>query len=159
MDKASIIQIMCQDPDNPIKRIEYELQLTIQALAVNSESQIASLSPGCITCELYHDFHAYAQTYLALSQQALTKEQRLQIEALSDILEAVPPDDMVCFDNDALARESWQGVRLVARTTLEIMGWPLKTPPNFTESSPGVWRRDQITKIISNKTVSPKGSD
>ena len=132
---------MQRETDSRRDGIEREFRYAIQALAADPDAQIATLSPGCVTCELYEDFAGYYQAYLDAFANDLIEPQRAQIIALHDALEAMPDADCECGNVDLLNRESWSRVRKMARAALESLGWPLQPPPAFHEIEPGVWKR------------------
>ena len=132
---------MSHESDARTTGIEREFRWAIQALASDPDAQVAALSPGCITCELYEGFFGFVEPYLDVFAETLTESQHAQIHVLREALDEIPDNDCECFNNSVLDRESWHNVRMIARNALEMLGWPLESPPGFHETEPGVWRR------------------
>jgi len=130
---------MCEELDKV--GIEREFVYAVQALARKADDQIASQSPGCVTCELYEGFNTYYPLFLSVFESSLSETHREALSALRTAIAEIPECDCVCFDNAMLERESWQGIRRIARRVLDTFRWPNEPPPSFCEAEPDVWNR------------------
>ena len=124
-----------------VKGLEHNLRQALQALALPPAAQVRVLSPGCVTCDLYEDYQVAHRYYLAADDIHPTPEQVESLTALSRILEEVPEEAWICFENACLHHPGWERVREAAQRALEAFAWPLEAPPEFEEDERGVWRR------------------
>jgi hypothetical protein len=125
----------------PTTDFERNLRYTLQALALPPAEQVRVLSPGCVTCDLYEDYRVAHRYYLAADDLHPTPEQVASLTALAGLLEEVPEEAWICFENTCLHHPGWERVREAAQRALEAFGWPLEAPPEFEEGEPGVWQR------------------
>lgn len=115
-------------------------------LALPPEEQQRLNAPGCLTCDLYEDFQAAWRAAQNDADLGLTSEQRGALQALSQALEALAPEDCDCLTPGAVRGPGWQAIRQQAAAALPCFGWQHTTVRPFNQTSPGVWTRPAETE-------------
>jgi hypothetical protein len=121
--------------------LERELRFGLQALTLPAEAQAAYHAGACPTCELWSDF-VYSYEALAPAESPrFSGEQRDALSAVYTALQTVPESERVCWDNAALAGDSWARLRGLATAALAALRWPVEPPTAYRQVSPRVWQR------------------
>lgn len=115
-------------------------------LALPPEEQQRLNCPGCLTCDLYEDFQAAWRAAQHDASLGFTPEQRSTLQALSQSLDALAPEDCDCLSPGAVRGPGWQAIRQQAAAALPCFGWQHATVRPFTQTSPGVWTRPSETE-------------
>lgn len=115
-------------------------------LALPPEEQQRLNAPGCLTCDLYEDFQAAWRAMQHDAGLRLTPQQQGALQALSQALDALAPEDCDCNSPGAVRGPGWQALRQQAAAALPCFGWQHATVRPFTQTSPGVWTRPAETE-------------
>jgi hypothetical protein len=103
------------------------------------DEQIRANGPGCVACDLLGDFdHA---RLVALGNAELSECQRESLDRIEAEVRTMQPQDLECFNNEAVRRPAWQALRDLAGQALREFGWQDAKPQVFVQTSPGVWLR------------------
>jgi hypothetical protein len=125
------------------KGVTRNLKESLQALALLPAEQIRVTQPGCVTCELYEDFHLNYHAYVGMLDAELSENQRGLLHAVVKNLENIPDEAFECYNNNCLEHPAWAEVRSSATAALSGLGWMVEAPAEYREVERDVWKRPQ----------------
>jgi hypothetical protein len=116
------------------------LRTALVVLSLPADEQLRVNGPGCVACDLDHDFD-HARTVALGNASDLTDEQRRLLDRIEATLRSKQPPDYECFNPAVLQRRVWQELRVQATEALRAFGWERAVVQPFAEVQPGVWQR------------------
>lgn len=110
-----------------------QLRAVLQSLALPVTGQLRLYpNEACKVSKLIQEFEQIEPQFLATREAGLSEAQRAVLGSLRhDLLQICVEADHSCTDVALRQNEKWQRVRLLARSALVTLGWPLALPPQF----------------------------
>lgn len=105
---------------------------TLQLLACQADAQI-QLLPAFVPLadELALTFDDWFPVFLGNYRSKLTSEQVSSLEAIDRELDALGSMEDIWTEKAVRDSPQWEGIRKLAASALQSLGWPFQTPPSY----------------------------